>query len=121
MGRSLGFEEPEKAPPGTNDRPFVAQRQSEDDQARVFLRRVGPDVSEAQVKSDERSPLAPADGCKVWVRGPAEALIGNAQCIMPVLDDQLGEIGGEILVSLESHAASSLGSEKTRSLARAAA
>ena len=72
MDGSLSFEEPEKAPPGAKDGPFVAQRQSEDDQAWVFLRRVGPDVSEAAGLGLCLCAGASLSqyGCKLRVRGP---------------------------------------------------
>ncbi len=117
----LDLQKREETTPRTKNGALVGDWQPQNNQAGRLGGRIGPDVGKAKVKSDEYTSLALADGDQLRVRDAPEALVGDAQCIVPVLDQKLGEIGREILICFEFHAASSLGSEKTRSLARAAA
>lgn len=94
---------------------------SENDEARVVARLVGPDVGEVEIQGDQRPPLAARELGNHRIPDPGGDLIEQMDRVMPSSSQHLHRSSREILVKLEFHAASEPGMSMTRARANSAA
>jgi tRNA pseudouridine-54 N-methylase len=99
----------------------VLTRQSENNDPVVVLRRVGSDVGEIQVEGDRNALLVLTDFGDGRVGSSAQMLVEHRVRIVAVTAKQGSQIGGEVLIEFEPHAAAPSGVVTTRSRASSAA
>ena len=100
---------------------LVLTRETQDDDARRCLRRIGPNIREVEIQGDEHATLGLADLEQGRILLAAQRLVEDAEGVVAVLAQQLRDRLGQILIDLGSHAAVRPGRATIRSRASSAA
>lgn len=65
--------------------------------------RVGPEIAESEIESDEHPLLVTADGKEIGIGRTDEIFVVNRVHIVTVLDEHRLSSDGDVLVELDSH------------------
>ena len=88
------------------DERLVLPWKTKHDHTRILVRRVGTDIAEPAIKGYENPSLALHQNGKLEILRAADALVVDRGSIMACSAKQVGDLNWEVLVDLESHAAS---------------
>jgi len=115
------LEHPEDAGDDGQDAVLVLPFQPDNENPRIVLGWIGPNIREVGIQGDQNPPLGPADFRNARVSPAAKILLEDGNSIVARRAHRLGNFDRQIFVGLEFHAVVYAGSATTRSRANSAA